>query len=897
MDEITKENFDELFPKIYEPNSFEDRIYQLWEQAGSFSPQQRFNNSTIEPFVVVIPPPNVTGVLHMGHGLNGTLQDILVRYHRMLGRKTLWVPGTDHAGIATQHVAEKELFKEGKSRYDLGREAFIDFVWKVKERHHSAIVQQLRKIGSSCDWHAERFTLDDGLSKAVREAFVRMYESGDIYQGEYLVNWCTRCTTALSDDEVEYMDEESFLYHIKYQLVGSNDYLTIATSRPETIFGDVAVAVHPEDTRYQHLIGKEVYVPICQRVIKIIADSYVDRNFGSAVLKVTPSHDVNDFEIGRRHKLNSINIFTNNGYLNERVPKEFQGLTIIQARQKVVQVIEDDRLLVRREPLSHRVGHCYRCSSTIEPYLSRQWFVRMEKMAHEALRVHSEGKVIFHPKRWENTYVSWLRDIRDWCISRQLWWGHRIPAWYCDTCGKVSVSREDIYICLHCSSDRIKQDEDVLDTWFSSWLWPFSVFGWPEQTDTLKQFYPTSTLITAYDIIFFWVARMIMAGLNFTEETPFRDIYITPLVRDKQGRKMSKSLGNGIDPLEVVHNDGADALRFTIAYLSTQGQDLPLDRETFKLGGRFANKIWNATRFLFSNLISIGYDAYAASTSSMDSWILSQLNKACLVVKESFGCYRFDEAAHAIYDYFWNDFCDWYLESLKSSFYDQDVIEKKRALAVAMNVLEESLRLLHPFLPFISEELYQKLPNKKATQLIIAPYPVYDEERNVDSQAFDLVKLFVGEVRAMRTQFCISSDKRITCSISILNGNLRNQFVLYQSTIMRLAKLESVSFSEQPFSDIERSKSIVITFVGKDFVALLAMRHLINVDVELVKIEKELSQVVLQMERSQKKLANEDFVQRASLEIVAKEKDRLEAFNQQLYALKERKKVLLEYSS
>ncbi|NIZ40092.1 valine--tRNA ligase [Entomospira entomophila] len=893
MSKITAENFDHEFPKQYQPKEFEKELYRRWEELDLFRPEQRFDNPEERPFVVVIPPPNVTGVLHMGHGLNGSLQDILIRYQRMLGRKTLWVPGTDHAGIATQHVAEKELREKGKTRHDLGREEFLQYVWQVKDRHHRIISQQLREIGSSCDWNKERFTFDEGLSKAVREAFVRMYEAGDIYQGEYLVNWCMRCTTALSDDEVEYQEEDSFLYHVRYQIVDSDDTLVVATSRPETIFGDVALAVHPEDERYQHVIGKEVRVPMTERVIKVIADSYVDREFGSAVLKVTPSHDPNDFEIGKRHNLASINIFTESGELNYNTPTVFQGLSISDARTRAVELLEELGLLVKKDPLHHRVGKCYRCQTTIEPYLSKQWFVKMQHMANLALQAHQDGKISFYPKRWENTYTSWLSDIRDWCISRQLWWGHRIPAWYCQDCGEISVSRDDIHQCTHCKSENIKQDEDVLDTWFSSWLWPFSVFGWPEKSGELAEFYPTSTLVTAYDIIFFWVARMIMAGLNFMGEVPFKDIYITPLVRDKQGRKMSKSLGNGIDPLEIVATDGADALRFTIAYLSTQGQDLPLDKETFKMGGRFANKIWNATRFLLGNLVNISYNPAQAKNSPLDDWIYGQLNRAVKSVHKAFEQYRFDDASHAIYDYFWSDFCDWYLEALKASFYAEDINEKERALAVSLHVLEESLRLMHPFLPFISEELYQKLPNKLADYLIIAPYPTYQVSREQDNHAFHIMKLFIGQVRAMRTQFSITGDQRFAVSIYIDNKELRHQLSLYREMMIRMTKLEEIHFATENFSEEQRKAQVVVTLTGEDFIALLDMRQFINMDAELAKIEKETKEVTLQLERATAKLSNENFVQRASPDAVAKERERVIIFKEQLMHLKERKRSLL----
>ncbi|MDA3851067.1 MAG: valine--tRNA ligase, partial [Spirochaetaceae bacterium] len=585
--------------KNYNPADFEDRIYQYWMDGGFFKPCE---DNGKDPFVVVIPPPNVTGVLHMGHGLNNSLQDVIIRYQRMSGRPTLWVPGTDHAGIATQNVVERRLLKEGKSRHDLGREKFIETTWKVKEEHHSIITKQLMKIGASCDWSRERFTMDEGLSKAVREVFVTLYERDKIYQGEYLVNWCPSCGTALADDEVDHEELQGKLYHIQYPLSDGSGHIQVATTRPETMFGDSAVAVHPEDERYTHLVGKTVDLPLTDRKIKIIADTYCKMEFGSGAVKMTPAHDPNDWEVGERHNLEKINILNPDATLNDNVPEAFRGMNVKEGRKATLKALEEGGFLKGQQEQPHQVGHCYRCKTVVEPYMSLQWFVRMDEMGNKAMKAWEEDRIRFYPKKWENTYTAWLRGIRDWCISRQLWWGHRIPAWTCSDCGEISVSRTDLESCPKCDSTNIQQDPDVLDTWFSSWLWPFSTLGWPEQTEDLRRFFPTSTLVTGYDIIFFWVARMIMASEEFLGQVPFRDIYMTGLVRDEKGRKMSKSLGNGLDPLEIVDKYGADAMKFTLAFLSAQGEDIPVGMDSFGIGSRFCNKIWNAARYILMNL-------------------------------------------------------------------------------------------------------------------------------------------------------------------------------------------------------------------------------------------------------------------------------------------------------
>jgi valyl-tRNA synthetase len=659
--------------KAYDPKDFEDRIYAQWKQEGLFGPK----DGKGEHFSIVMPPPNVTGILHMGHALNNSLQDILIRYYRMTGVPTLWVPGTDHAGIATQNIVERQLAKEGLRRQDIGREKFLERTWQVKDKHHAIITKQLEKIGCSCDWNHERFTMDEGLSRAVREAFVSLYEKGLIYKGEYLVNYCPHCGTALADDEVEYELTPGKLYDILYPYSDGSGSIKIATTRPETMFGDVAVAVNPDDERYKDLVGKMLDLPLTDRKIPIIADSFVDIGFGTGMVKITPAHDPNDWECGKRHGLEAINILNPDGTLNDNCPEKYRNLPAVEARKLVAEDLEELGLLVNVTKHDHEVGHCYRCHSIVEPYLSQQWFVSMKDMAAKALSAWEKGEIKFYPKRWENTYTHWLTSIRDWCISRQLWWGHRIPVWYCQKCGKMIVAREDPTECPECGSTDLKQETDVLDTWFSSWLWPISTLGWPDKTPDFDKFFPTTTLVTGYDIIFFWVSRMIMASLEFVGEVPFRDIYITGLVRDRQGRKMSKSLGNGIDPIDVVNAYGADAMKFTLAYMATQGQDILIDMDSFKLGSRFANKIWNAARYLLMNLEGRTLvDVAAIKKDTMDRWIYDSFGKACQKVKESMENYRFNDGAQAIYDFFWNDFCDWYVEASKRKLYSDD--EKAR---------------------------------------------------------------------------------------------------------------------------------------------------------------------------------------------------------------------------
>ncbi len=857
-----------------DPSEFEDRIYKFWMDGNLFAPDM----SKEESFVIVIPPPNVTGVLHMGHGLNNVLQDILIRYNRMKGKCTLWVPGTDHAGIATQNVVDKRLRAKGIQKHDLGREKFVEETWKVKKEHHSIIIKQLQRMGASCDWSRERFTLDDGLSKAVKEVFVRLYEKKLVYKGNYLVNWCPSCGTALSDDEVEHEEKSGKMYHYFYPLEDGSQRMEIATTRPETMLGDTAVAVHPEDERYSHLVGKKVRLPLTERLIPVIADPYVDREFGTGAVKITPAHDPNDWDIGNRHNLEKINILTPRGLINDNAPLKYRGLDVSAARKLVVQDLKDAGLYKGSDEHSHQVGHCYRCRTVIEPYLSDQWFVKMKPLAEKAVKAWKDNEVRFYPKRWENTYAHWMKNIRDWCISRQLWWGHRIPVWYCRDCNEMMVLREDPTVCSECGGKNIYQDEDVLDTWFSSWLWPFSTLGWPDKNIDLKKFFPTSALITGYDIIFFWVARMIMASEEFMGTVPFRDIYITPLVRDKTGRKMSKSLGNGIDPLDVIDEYGADALKFTMAFLSAQGQDIPLDKEMFKTGSKFANKIWNASRYILMNLD--GRDIAGKEQlvlTDTDKWIYHRLNKTVESVDKAIRAYRFDDMAHSVYEYFWNDFCDWYIEASKLSLYSDDEGEKDRAVSVLAAVLEESLRLLHPFMSFISEEIYSKLPGENGA-LISAVYPEYSVERSEPGIAEDFASLqeLVKTARTIRSEFTIPPEKKIRVCVKTDPGFKSAGFFKEN----RELAVQLINASELLFSDSAPEGGGSFPAAGNGYELYLFIGELIDIPKEVDKLRKEFDKLAKLILSTGKKLSNEKFLGNAPESVVEKEKGKLEEFTQ-----------------
>ena len=885
--------------KAYDPKTFEDRIYGEWESKGYFKPAsdeaspvhakyacQCESCKKSDTYAVVIPPPNVTGVLHMGHGLNNTLQDIVVRYHRMRGDNTLWVTGTDHAGIATQNVVERKLKAEGKTRNDLGREKFLERTWQVKEEHHNIIVKQQKKLGNSTDWDRERFTYDEGLSGAVREVFVTLYERGLMYKGKRLVNWCPRCGTALADDEVDHEDTQGAMYHLYYEYADGSGKIEVATTRPETFFGDTAVAVNPKDERYKSIVGKMLKLPLTGKEIPIIADDYVDMEFGTGMVKITPAHDPNDWEVGKRHNLEVINLLTPDGRMNENVPEKYRGLKPEAARKLVIEDLTEAGLFKEEEKMVHSVGKCYRCKTIVEPYLSDQWFVKMKPMADKALAAWKAGEIQFFPQKWENTYEQWLVNIRDWCVSRQIWWGHRIPAWYCE-CGETIVSRTDPTCCPKCGAgaEKLKQDPDVLDTWFSSWLWPFSTLGWPEKTADLEKFYPTTALVTAYDIIFFWVARMIMAGLEFTGKAPFHDIYIHGLVRDKQGRKMSKSLGNGIDPLEIIDMYGSDALKFTLAFMCAQGQDILVDKDSFKLGSRFCNKVWNASRYLLGNLEGRNLVAVKDSDlTELDRWIYARLNYAAKTAREALESYRYNDAASAMMEFFWNEFCDWYVEATKINFKNGDDAEKDRQATVLMDILEESLRLLHPYIPFVTEEIYQKLPladlvatrladNKIITNstyngmLMNAPYPEFSAAReNAEVEArFEVLKDLIGKVRASKVDCGIDPAIKINIAIKIEKGSaaeVAREKVEMIQLLGGVAKIEFVD--EKPASSIGT--------VGKGFEAFVILDENINKKQLLTRFEKAIAQETEWARRSENKL-NGNFAQHAPAELVEKEKE------------------------
>lgn len=876
--------------KAYDPKAFEDSIYKQWVEDGNFKP----STGKGKPFVIVMPPPNVTGILHMGHALNNSLQDTLIRYYRMTGRPTLWIPGTDHAGIATQNVMERRLQKEGLRRQDLGREKFLERTWALKEEHHDVIVGQLKKIGCSCDWDHERFTMDEGLSKAVRETFVTLYERGLVYKGLYLVNYCPHCGTALADDEVEHQEDVGHLYDINYPFADGSGHITVATTRPETMFGDVAVAVNPDDERYKSLVGKMLKLPLTDREIPIIADSFVGIEFGTGMVKITPAHDPNDWECGKRHNLEAINILNPDGTLNDVCPEEFRGLPAEVARDKVAQKLNELGYLVRVQEHKHEVGHCYRCNTTVEPYLSQQWFVRMRSLADKALDAWKRGEIHFYPKRWENTYSSWLENIRDWCISRQLWWGHRIPVWYCDDCGHMMVEREDPTCCSKCGSKHIHQDTDVLDTWFSSWLWPFSTLGWPEETPDFKRFFPTSTLVTAYDIIFFWVSRMIMASLEFTGKVPFNDIYITGLVRDKKGRKMSKSLGNGIDPLDVIDLYGADAMKFTICYLAAQGQDVLVDMDSFKLGSRFANKIWNATRYLLMNLEGRNLVAIDQSKfTEVDKWIYHSLNENVRKVRNAIEGYKFNDAAQAIYDFFWNDFCDWYVEASKLSLYSGDDAEKDRIVSILMDILAESMRLMHPMLSFITEEIYSKLPNTEG-KVITASFPEYRNDRIHAEEAhlMQCMQDVVRGIRNSRAELGIPADKKLRIVIRPdENGCLASFMAGHVDLLKNFTNAGSIEIDAEKAISVEGAFPVA----GQGFETYVFVRDAIDVDKEIAKLEEEISKAKALLEGSEKKLSNEKFVSFAKPEAIEKERAKKREFEEKIEKTQKHIEVLRSF--
>ncbi len=854
--------------KVYNPKDVEDKWYKYWEENGLFRAEVKRDK---KPFSIVIPPPNVTGSLHIGHALVNTLQDVIVRFKRMQGYETLWLPGTDHAGIATQNVVEREIAKEGLTRHDLGREEFIKRVWEWKEKYGRNIINQLKKLGASCDWSRERFTLDEKLSRAVREVFVTLYNEGLIYKDDYIINWCPRCQTALSDLEVEHKEVEGRLYYIKYPVKGEDDYVVIATTRPETMLGDVAVAINPHDKRYEKYRGKKVILPIMEREIPIIEDEYVDMEFGTGALKITPYHDPNDYEVAKRHNLEGINIFNIDATINENGGK-YKGLTREEAREKIVEELKEKGLLVKIEDHVHSVGHCYRCHTAIEPYLSSQWFVKIKPLAEPAISKVKDGEITFTPKRWEKVYFDWMENIRDWCISRQIWWGHRIPVWYCKDCGTYSASIDDLQVCPKCGSTNIAQEEDVLDTWFSSALWPFSTLGWPDKTEDLDYFYPTSLLVTGFDIIFFWVARMIMMGLKFMGDVPFRKVFVNPLVGDEEGKKMSKTKGNVVDPLIIIDKYGADALRFTLASLTTDVNYIKLSETKIEGARNFANKIWNASRFILSNFEDFSpyeYDLSDFDLTIADRWILSRVNKVINEVTEELERFSYSEAALTLYDFFWREFCDWYIEISKVDLYGDDDKARNKTRKILHLVLDASLKLLHPFMPFITEEIWQRMPHR-GTSIMVSEWPVVDESLFDDTSEASMTKIqdIIRVIRNLKAEMNISIQKRTDIIINVISDREAVKLISDALPYLELAKVGKVDIV---YKSGERPKLSSIG-VTQDAEIYMPLEGLIDIEKERARLSKDLVKVDKELERTKRKLDNPNFINKAKKEVVEKER-------------------------
>jgi len=856
--------------KTYDPKQVEDRIYNEWMEKGYFRAEVEPEK---EPFTIVIPPPNVTGQLHMGHALDETLQDILIRWERMQGYSTLWLPGTDHAGIATQIKVEEVLrTEEGLTRYDLGREKFLERVWEWKHTYGNRIINQLKKLGSSCDWSRERFTMDEGCSKAVREVFVNLYNKGLIYQGNRIINWCPSCITALSDAEVEYEEKAGHFWYIKYYVKGSEEFITIATTRPETMLGDTAVAVHPEDERYKHLIDKTLILPLVNREIPVIADEYVDKEFGTGAVKITPAHDPNDFEVGLRHNLEQIKVMNDDGTINHFGGK-YEGLDRYEARKAIVEDLKSAGFLLKIEDHVHNVGQCYRCGTTVEPIISKQWFVKMKPLAEAAIEVVKNGTIKFVPERFSKIYLNWMENVHDWCISRQLWWGHRIPAYYCQDCGETIVSKEDITECTKCGG-KVIQDEHVLDTWFSSALWPFSTLGWPEKTEDLEYFYPTSVLVTGYDIIFFWVARMIFSGMEHMKKEPFKYVFIHGIVRDAQGRKMSKSLGNGIDPLEVIDKYGADALRFTLATGNSPGNDMRFYWERVEASRNFANKIWNASRFVLMNLdISENKLPEKERLQLEDKWIVSRYNKLVKEVTENLEKFELGIAVQKLYDFIWDEFCDWYIELVKPRLYDKESDSRLEAQYVLTYVLSNTLKLLHPFMPFITEEIWQHLPHE-GQSIMISKWPEYDENYRFDEEEKQMLMIMdaIKNIRNIRAEMNVAPSKKAKLYIVTSYHNIFEQGKTF---FEKLAGASEVVVMDQEEGIPENAVSVV-TEGAKMFMPL---DDLVDRQKEIERLEKERQNLEKELERVNSKLNNEGFISKAPAHVVEAEKEKREKYS------------------
>ena len=856
--------------KTYAPAEVEDKLYSLWCEKGYFTPDTEGDiQKGKKPFTIVIPPPNVTGQLHMGHALDETLQDILVRYKRMQGYSALWVPGTDHAGIATQIKVEENLrVNEGLTRYDLGRDKFIDRVWQWKEKFGSRIISQLKKLGASCDWTKERFTMDEGCSKAVREVFVNLYDKGLIYRGNRIINWCPHCITALSDAEVEYEEQAGHFWHIRYPVKGSEgEYVTVATTRPETMLGDTAVAVHPEDERYTHLVGKMLVLPLANREIPVIADEYVEKDFGTGCVKITPAHDPNDFEVGKRHNLKQIKVLADDATVSYE--GKYYGMDRYEARKAIVADLEEQGYLVKIEEHSHNVGTCYRCKTTVEPITSDQWFVKMKPLAEPALEVVKNGTVKFEPDRFSKIYVNWMENVLDWCISRQLWWGHRIPAFYCDKCGEMTVSKEDITVCPHCGG-KVRQDSDVLDTWFSSALWPFSTLGWPEKTKELDYYYPTSVLVTGYDIIFFWVARMIFSGMEHMNAEPFKTVFIHGLVRDAQGRKMSKSLGNGIDPLEIIEKYGADALRFALATGNSPGNDMRFSDEKIEAARNFNNKIWNAARFVMMKLdedTEFGLPALS-ELKTEDKWIISKYNRLVKEVTENLDKFELGVALAKLYDFVWDVFCDWYIELVKQRMTDGD----KTAMKVIAYVFSQTMKLLHPYMPFITEEIWQTLPHE-GESIVISDFPVYDEKLDFASDEAALEKIIsaIRAIRNRRAEMNVPPSKKAKLMIVTTDAAFDESCKAFFQKLASASEVEIATAGE-----IENAVQIV----SDGAVLYIPLAEVVDTDKEKARLTKELDRLAGEIKRIEGKLSNAGFVSKAPAAVIDGEREKLAKYKE-----------------
>jgi valyl-tRNA synthetase len=861
----------DFLDKTYEPHDVEKRWYDFWEKEGLFAASE--SESAKNCYSIVIPPPNVTGVLHMGHALNNTLQDILCRYRRLRGDNVLWMPGTDHAGIATQNVVEKKLASEGLDRHQVGREKFIEAVWEWRSEYGSAIINQLKRLGASCDWDRERFTMDEGLSRAVRKVFVTLYQEGLIYRGNYIINWCPRCRTALADLEVEHEVHDGFLYYIRYPFADGNGGVVIATTRPETMLGDTAVAVNPDDMRYHGVASRKVALPLMNREIPVIQDKYVDMSFGTGALKITPAHDPNDFEIGNRHHLERVKVIGDDGRMTEEAGK-FEKMDRFQCREAVVKALKKEGVLEKIDAYQHSIGHCYRCHTVIEPNLSKQWFVKTKPLAEKAIAAVENGDTRIVPEIWTKTYFEWMNNIKDWCISRQIWWGHQIPAWTCEHCNEVVVAMDPPDTCPACQGKVLKQDTDVLDTWFSSALWPFSTMGWPDETRVLKLFYPTSVLVTGFDILFFWVARMMMMGLHFMGDVPFRDVYVHALVRDEEGKKMSKSTGNVIDPLSIIDTYGTDAFRFTLAAFAAQGRDVKMSEKRVEGYRHFINKIWNAARFSFMHIDKAYEDIPYESLSLVDRWILSRLYRVAVSVSESLDAYRFNDAAGVLYNFVWHEFCDWYLEAVKPTLYGKMGTDRKEAtLGVLWRVLHDTLILLHPFIPFVTEEIWNKLPGAKGS-IMKSTFPLDKGDIGLyqDAQAESTMSLISGiitGIRNIRGEMNISPSLTLTVSVHSPQASTRKIVTEYKEMIMNLARLESLSMENSG----RRPKGSA-TSVVENTTIFVHLEGVIDFTQEIHRLDKEISKLANELDMATKKLRNEDFLHKAPKDVVEKVKRR-----------------------